>query len=187
MFAVKAYAKWGYNLNKKSWQCNRVRKFHSADSNEQIGQVTKNFTTANIEYLGPQFTVHLNVNFRFCKESPLTFKVSRGKKFCNLPNLFIAISWMKYQFPIKLSRLFVLRGYTLTFCTPRSSDQLQILHSHSRSSDQLKLVRWVSATKVSDQVWLLWLNLNTLNDQPKRPTVTKPPLTNHDQLRPTFC
>ena len=54
-----------YNLNKKSWQCNKVRIFHSADSNEQVGQVTKNFTTANFEYLGPQFTVHFNVNFHF--------------------------------------------------------------------------------------------------------------------------
>ena len=63
---------------------NMVRKVHSADSNEQIGRVTKNFTTANFEYIGPQFTVHLNVNFRFCKETPLPFKVSRGKKFCYL-------------------------------------------------------------------------------------------------------
>ena len=25
---------------------------------------------ANFEYLGPQFTVHLNVKFRFCKKTP---------------------------------------------------------------------------------------------------------------------
>ncbi len=41
------------------------------------------------------------------------------------------------------------------------------------------LVKWVSATKVSDSVWL---NLNTLNDQSKWPTVTKP-----YTLRKEFC
>ena len=51
--------------------------FHSADSNEHIGQVTKKNTTANFEYLGPQFTEHLNVNFRFCKETPLHPKLPK--------------------------------------------------------------------------------------------------------------
>ena len=40
----------------------------------------------------PQFSVHLNANFRFGKETPLRLKVSRGKIVCYLPDLFIAIS-----------------------------------------------------------------------------------------------
>ena len=46
---------------------------------------------ANYYYLGPQFTVHFNVNCRFCKETPLTFKYSHGKFFCYLPYLIITI------------------------------------------------------------------------------------------------
>ena len=46
----------------------------------------------DFEYLGLQFTGHFNVNFRFYKETPHTFQVSRGKIFCYLPHLFIPIS-----------------------------------------------------------------------------------------------
>ncbi len=48
-YRLKAYAKWGYDINKKYLNCNRVQIFNSADSNEQIGQLTKNFTTAKLE------------------------------------------------------------------------------------------------------------------------------------------
>ncbi len=49
----------------------RVRIFHSADSNEQIGQVTKNFTMANFEYLRPHSKLAVVIFFVTCPISSL--------------------------------------------------------------------------------------------------------------------